>query len=89
LLVGQDMLSVKWKDWDELTKLCTVVAAARPGSRVRLSPKVKRLDMPQMDVASSDIRKRLQAGRSIRYLVPPAAHRLIRQRGLYSKQGGA
>ena len=113
LLVGQDMLSVKWKDWNELTRLCTVVAAARPGSRAlgsarhflatprrgapgsvsreRLRFKVKTLDMPQVDIASSDIRKRLQAGRSIRYLVPPVVHRLIRQRGFYGspKEGGA
>ena len=89
LLIGQDMLSVRWKDWKELTRLCTVVAAGRPGSRARLPANVKRLNMPQVEIASSDIRKRLQAGRSVRYLVPSAVHRLIRQRGLYGKPGGA
>jgi nicotinate-nucleotide adenylyltransferase len=39
--------------------------------------------MPQVDVASSDIRARLRARRSIRYLVPAAVERYIKQHHLY------
>jgi len=86
LLVGQDMLSVKWKGWDDLKDLCTVVVAHRPGAaRPRGEAGVKWLPMPQVDIASADIRARLKAGRSIRYLVPPAVERYIRQHNLYQK----
>lgn len=86
LLVGQDMLAVKWVAWKDITALCTIVAARRPGATAA-NPRgrgVKWLEMPQMDIASSDIRARLKAGRSIRYLVPPAVERYIRQHGLYA-----
>jgi hypothetical protein len=39
--------------------------------------------MPAMDIASSDIRARIKAGRSIRYLVPAAVARYIEQHRLY------
>ena len=86
LVIGEDMLSVKWKGWDELKALCTVVVAHRPGSvKARREAGLKWLPMPQVEVASSDIRARLKAGRSIRYLVPAAVERHIRQHTLYQK----
>jgi len=111
LLIGQDMLSVRWMGWDEIKRLSTVVVARRPGARAtrpfdaahgglprglaqgrgerakRVEPRREKglrwLTMPQVEIASSDIRKRIKAGRSIRYLVPPAVERSIRDRRLY------
>ncbi len=86
LLMGQDMLAVQWKGWEEITRLCTVVAAGRPGTKAkRLAGHVKPLAMPQMEISSSDIRARVAAGRSIRYLVPAAVERYIRDHQLYLK----
>ena len=88
LLVGEDMLGVRWLAWDELKRLCTIVAARRPGAaRSGRQRGVTWLPMPQMDIASSDIRARLKAGRSIRYLVPHTVERYIRQRRLYQASG--
>jgi len=92
LLIGQDMLSVPWLAWKELQRLCTVVVARRPGSRKASGARqarVKWLDMPQIDISSSDIRRRVAAGGSIRYLVPAAVAREIQQRGLYRKGGSS
>ena len=87
LIIGQDMLTVKWFAWEEIKKLCTVVVARRPeAAAVKKQPAVKWLDMPQIDISATDIRKRVSAGRSIRYLVPPIIEREIRQRGLYQKK---
>ena len=84
LIVGADMLGVEWKGWAELKRLCTIVAAKRPGSRVAKPEKsIAWLTMPQVDIASSDIRSRVRAGRSIRYLVPGAVERHIRAHHLY------
>lgn len=86
LVIGEDMLSVKWKGWDELKALCTVVVAHRPGAvKPRREAGLKWLPMPQVEIASSDIRARLKAGRSIRYLVPAAVERHIRQHKLYQQ----
>ena len=86
LLIGQDMLSVRWKGWEELKSLCTLAVAHRPGAAApRRGKGLRWLSMPQVEIASSDIRARLKAGRSIRYLVPPAVERYIRQHNLYSR----
>jgi len=90
LLVGEDMLTVKWFAWQDLKRLCTVVVAHRPGvSARRRETGLKWLEMPQIDIASSDIRSKLKAGRSIRYLVPPSVERYIRQHQLYSRGGSS
>jgi nicotinate-nucleotide adenylyltransferase len=85
LLLGQDMLAVRWVGWSELKRLCTVAAAARSGMKKRREANIKWLKMPAVDISSSEIRRRLKAGRSIRYLVPPAVERYIRQHHLYEQ----
>jgi nicotinate-nucleotide adenylyltransferase len=44
--------------------------------------------MPRVDISSSMIRERLAAGRSVRYLVAPAAARYISDHGLYRAPAG-
>ena len=84
LIIGADMLSVRWVAWGELKRLCTVVVAHRPGGGPgRREAGLRWLAMPQMDIASSDIRRRLRSGQSIRYLVPSAVERSIRRHRLY------
>ena len=86
LLIGEDMLAVRWVAWEELKRLCTIVAARRPGSKpVRREVGVKWLDMVPIGIASSEIRARLRAGRSIRYLVPPSVERYLQQHQLYQR----
>jgi nicotinate-nucleotide adenylyltransferase len=86
LLIGQDMLSVRWMGWDEIKRLSTVVVAQRPGAKApRREKGLRWVTMPQIEIASSDIRQRVRAGRSIRYLVPPAVERYIRQHRIYER----
>jgi nicotinate-nucleotide adenylyltransferase len=91
LLIGADMLAVRWVAWDELKRLCTIVVAHRAGAFPprRETRGVRWLKMAQVEISSSDIRARLLAGRSIRYRVPYAVERFIGQQRLYQSVPGA
>ena len=84
LMIGHDMLHATWKDWATLRRWCTVVVAQRPriGGRTRAQG-YRQIIMPLIDVSSSEIRQRLRQGRSIRYRVPRAVERYLRQHRLY------
>ena len=62
----------KWKSIDELLTIVTFVGVKRPGyhSRTTFTDKVIEVDVPQLDISSTSIRKRIAANRSIRYLMP-------------------
>lgn len=86
LLIGQDMLTVPWRRWAELKRLCTIAAVRRPGSpKPRRQTGVQWLDMPPVAIASSDIRRRLRESRSIRYLVPGPVERYLKAQQLYRR----
>lgn len=81
-----------WKKPEELLTLCNFIVATRPGYDLHLVEKVLGeyyqtavfpLKMPQLGVSSSDIRRRVRDGRSIKYLVPEAVEAYICREGLY------
>ncbi|MBN1933147.1 MAG: nicotinate-nucleotide adenylyltransferase [Anaerolineae bacterium] len=94
-LLGSDSLAElpSWRQPDQLIHLCRIVAVGRPGYNVnlaeldRLLPGVTNLihivDTPTLDISSSDIRRRVREGRSIRYLVPQAVEQYIDEHHLY------
>ncbi|HHY68365.1 MAG TPA: hypothetical protein GX517_14425 [Alicyclobacillus sp.] len=43
--------------------------------------------MPRLEVSSSELRARLEAGRTVSVLVPQAVQELIRAKGLYKRAG--
>ncbi len=102
-IIGADTLPelVGWYRVEELVERCRIVTAARPGwerpdldvLRARLTAaQVERLaadvlDTPRIDIAATDIRRRVREGRSIRYLVPDAVAEYIRARRLYLSAG--
>ena len=84
-LVGADNVPAlpTWKRFDELERLVQFVVLDRGDGAPRNSyPTVKR----KVDLSGSEIRKRVAAGESIRYLVPPAVEQIIHARGLYKEQ---
>ena len=84
-IIGGDSINElnSWKRIGELQELCTFIATGRPGFRVRGSSKVEMFKGHAVDVSSSEIRKRVAEGKSIRRLVPAAVERYIRSRRLY------
>ena len=95
LLLGGDQAAAlpSWHEPEEVLRLATVVAVERAGfSRNGIGITIGRLegaeglvylDMPAIQVSSTFIRRRVGAGKPIRYLVPDGVAGLIAERGLY------
>ena len=49
----------------------------------------ERVEVPQLEVSSTELRSRAAAGRSIRFLVPDAVAELIDAHGLYRSGQGS
>jgi len=95
-ILGRDTLAdlPLWKEPDKLLQMCRLVAAPRvsPGvdldflevSLLGIRNNVIELDMPVIEISSSQIRQRLAQGLSIRYLVPDEVEKYIVEQELYS-----
>jgi nicotinate-nucleotide adenylyltransferase len=90
LILGEDALAdlPNWKEPEVLPKYATIVVAPREGvelpETLPFDPAaIERIDMPYMDVSSTDLRHRARLGRSLRYLVPDAVLAFIDEQGLY------
>lgn len=95
LVVGHDQYASlhTWYGWRELLARVTLAVAGRPGDRA-VDPAVAaigcvRLDLPPMDISSSDIRARIAAGQPVDGLVAPAVARYIDQHRLYRGRTGS
>ncbi|MGQ0803657.1 MAG: nicotinate-nucleotide adenylyltransferase [Actinomycetota bacterium] len=91
LVLGTDAVAnmPTWRRLEETRHLATVAIVERGGLGGVSPPgngwRVEHVKIPQLDVASTDLRDRLATGRPIEGLVPPAAVRVIRKRGLYTE----
>jgi nicotinate-nucleotide adenylyltransferase len=95
LVLGQDSLRElhTWREPDQIRALATLAVARRvrgPGERAGRSARarVRWIAMPRIDVSSRDLRRRVQAGESVRFLVPDAVERYLRRRRLYRGRRG-
>lgn len=91
LLIGADSFNElhTWRDYRKLLSLSTLAVLARPGS-VPGNPVLEEagasyelIQNPLIEISSTDIRNRIRAGRSIRYMVTDEVAEYIRERGLY------
>ncbi|MEZ5065501.1 MAG: nicotinate-nucleotide adenylyltransferase [bacterium] len=88
LLMGADSARdlETWKDSDILLEEATVVVADRRGDGeipARVRERATLLSTPLIEISSSDIRRRVRDGRTIRYLVADSVESYIRSEGLY------
>ncbi|MBD3379482.1 MAG: nicotinate-nucleotide adenylyltransferase [Candidatus Omnitrophica bacterium] len=74
-----------WKDPDKMVSEARFVIATRPGWKIEGSyaEKVEKLEIPAIDISSSDVRSRIKERRPIDHLVPSRVVRYIRDKGLY------
>jgi nicotinate-nucleotide adenylyltransferase len=93
-LAGADSLRDfgTWHEPERIIRTARLAIAPRPGIKIEermlnavpnLRNRVALFDAPLMDIASTDLRRRVRAGHSIRYVVPDAVLRYIEDNGLY------
>ena len=81
-----------WHEYDKLADECRFIAVTRPGFVLdRLEEmldaeflhQISFLPIPGLEISSTDLRRRVREGRSVKYLTPAAVEEYIRQKGLY------
>jgi nicotinate-nucleotide adenylyltransferase len=91
LLLGADAAAEfdQWREVDAVVECVRVVALSRPGAPPPTSRRIsERIQVPAVDISATEIRKRVQQGRSVRYWVPDAVAKFITEKGLYRDGNG-
>lgn len=89
-IIGADSLENlhTWHRVEELVKAVKFIALNRPGHSRRevdtsFGIDVEFIDMPGVDLSSTECRQRVRDGQPVRYLVPDAVAAFIEDRGMY------
>lgn len=96
-IIGADSLFELnlWKDYEELLRITNFIVVDRPGAnnseidtiihnlQKNYGAIIKRVDIPLIEISSTDIRNRIKKGLSIKYLVPDKVEEFIINEGLY------
>ncbi len=99
-VMGLDSL-VELPSWHEphrLIQLCRLIAVKRPGFQVDLarleasvpgiSARLEIIDMPEVDISSTDLQRRVREGLPIKYQVPDKVERYIEEHRVYRRSAG-
>lgn len=94
LVVGGDVVAGldSWERLDTVRDAVTLAIVNRPGSATvdigatgsLAGWRAVAIEMPGLEISSTDLRDRAATGRPLDFLVPPAAIRVIAERGLYA-----
>jgi nicotinate-nucleotide adenylyltransferase len=88
-IVGDDAAGgiTTWERYDEVVARSTLVVVDRPGAPVELPAGFEwvRVEVPRLEVSSTDLRARVLDGRPLDYLVPEPVLQIVRERGLYQE----
>ena len=100
LLLGADMLHdlPRWREAARVCELAIPMVVCRPGTGLldfdclsAVAPAARvdlirrhRVEMPELGISSTEIRRRVAAGQSIRYRTPAAVAQYVRSNGLYA-----
>jgi len=81
-----------WHEYDRLVEECRFIAVTRPGFVLdsirdvvdaQFMDRVSFLPIPGLEISSTDIRRRVREGRSVKYLTPGAVEAYVSKNGLY------
>jgi nicotinate-nucleotide adenylyltransferase len=90
LPVGSDIVDEfeSWYRGDEIARSIRIIVASRPGYRgmnrdSQSLAGAERIEIPQYDISSTEIRNRVRMRLSIKYMVPAGVEKYILAKGLY------
>jgi nicotinate-nucleotide adenylyltransferase len=87
VIVGADAAAAmpSWERADELAARARLVVVDRPGLRSELPDgwRFERVEIPRLEVSSTDLRERVRDGRPLDFLVPPGVISCLEDRHLY------
>jgi nicotinate-nucleotide adenylyltransferase len=85
LIVGADQLAEfeTWREPQEIRRLASVVGVARSGDVPAAEGDMQIVQVPRLDISSTDLRTRAREGEPLTYLVPPKVEMIIRREHLY------
>lgn len=97
-IAGADSIATlaNWKDARELSGLASFVGINRPGTKLIGDKAIKKslqeagftvefIHAPSLDISSTDLRRRIAQGGSIRYLIPEPVRLVIEAENLYHR----
>lgn len=91
LIVGADAAAElhTWRRPEELARRCRLVVVDRPGAETTLPEGFdgRRVEVPRLEVSSTDLRARAVDGRPLRFLVPDGVISLVHELDLYRGRG--
>lgn len=89
-IMGIDLLTDfdTWREPDKILAECTLVVMNRPGFDLAVVDKdllsrIELVNIPSVDISSTNIRRRVRSGRSIRYLVTAEVEDYIGRNSIY------
>ena len=89
LILGNDAAAgfAAWERHEEVAALATLVVVDRPGTPTPIDDGFEwtRIDIPELEISSTELRQRIADGRSVEYLTPPRVVAYVRERGLYAR----
>lgn len=86
-----------WKNMSGILQDCSLIAATRPGYELenlndtleglsnRFTEKIHPMEVPALAISSTDIRRRVAHGETIKYLLPEAVEQYILKNKLYKE----
>lgn len=92
-IVGDDAAAglPTWERFEDVLSRSRIVVVDRPGAPVVLPDGIEwvRVEVPRLEVSSTDLRSRFVDGRPLDYLVTPPVLEVIRERALYGSLAGS
>ncbi|MDD6382512.1 nicotinate-nucleotide adenylyltransferase [Mitsuokella jalaludinii] len=95
-ITGADAINAlpSWHASEHLLASCHFIAATRQGTKLDMAHlreafgslcerHIHQLTTPELEISSTEIRARIRAGRSVRYMLPAAVADYIKKEGLY------
>jgi len=75
-------------DWvpERLAKALEIAPDGRSARHREAGTRIVRVEITALDVSASDVRARLRAGRSVRYLLPESVRTAVEASGLYAEE---